>query len=452
MHCLNKLLMGVKENSQVFSLPNKNFVLGLTTTQVKELKKEAINQRLIFEEKKNYYLTKEGKSYLKNNPVLSWKSQDYPKRPDINLEYLKKEKTPPAVTKAIRDIAKSLLDMETLKEDSVEGYILKEIQDKCIPLIDELQDSILSGDRVFINNVFDKFISYGLTKSIVSVLLLIALSKNKDKIAIYEKGQFQLKLNYLVFDRMIFAPQNFELQKTEIDSYPILEDLSEVVLPIRTNNILDITKGLLYSIRKLDKYALNSERLSNKAIRFRNTIMSAKDPVKLFERDIPKVLIKNTLFNADNTLVKEFEDVIMELQFATANMEEEVRKFTFETFNCSSRKELSDRFLVLNEYLGDSELKIFYKNVVDTEEDDNLWFRRIATFINKYRVPKDWFDSDVADYKVKIKELALKINAIESIVDSLNCQMSDSFKRLLDDIEKLSKPEKNILLKKIVNG
>ena len=71
MHCLNKLLMGVKENSQVFSLPNKNFVLGLTTTQVKELKKEAINQRLIFEEKKNYYLTKEGKSYLKNNPVLS---------------------------------------------------------------------------------------------------------------------------------------------------------------------------------------------------------------------------------------------------------------------------------------------------------------------------------------------------------------------------------------------
>ena len=58
----------------------------------------------------------------------------------------------------------------------------------------------------------------------------------------------------------------------------------------------------------------------------------------------------------------------------------------------------------------------------------------------------------MADYKVKIKELALKINAIESIVDSLNCQMSDSFKRLLDDIEKLSKPEKNILLKKIVNG
>lgn len=158
------------------------------------------------------------------------------------------------------------------------------------------------------------------------------------------------------------------------------------------------------------------------------------------------------MFNADNTLVKEFEDVIMELQFATANMEEEVRKFTFETFNCSSRKELSDRFLALNEYLGDSELKIFYKNVVDTEEDDNLWFRRIATFINKYRVPRDWFDSDVADYKVKIKELALKINAIESIVDSLNYQMSDSFKRLLDDIEKLSKPEKNILLKKIVNG
>ena len=184
MHCLNKLLLGVKNNSQLFELPNKNFVLGLTTTKVKELKKEALNQGHISEEKKKYFLTEKGENYLKNNPVLSWTSEEYPKRPDINLEYLKKEKTPPTVTKAIRDIAKSFLDMESLKENSLECYILREIQCKCSDLAKELEDSILSGNRILIKDIFDIFISYGLTKSIVSVLLLFVLSKNKDKIAL----------------------------------------------------------------------------------------------------------------------------------------------------------------------------------------------------------------------------------------------------------------------------
>lgn len=67
-------------------------------------------------------------------------------------------------------------------------------------------------------------------------------------------------------------------------------------------------------------------------------------------------------------------------------------------------------------------------------------------------MPRDWTDYDIADYKLKIKELSLKVEAIESIIDGLKCPISDSFNKLLDDIEKLSIPEKNILLKKIING
>lgn len=451
MNYLNKLLMGVEKNSQLFLLPNKNFVLGLTSTEIKELKKQAILLGLIYSDKKEYFLSSKGKEYLKANPILFWHSQEFPKRPEINLECLKKEKMPPSVTKAIRDIAKSLLNFETLKENSLPADILLEIKEKSDFLLEEMKDIVLSDEEIKISDIFDRFLSYGLTKSIIAVLLLIVLSENKDEIAVYEKGQFQIDFNYLVFDRMIFAPQNFIIQKTVIEKYLILEDLSKIVLHVKTKNILNITKGLLSSIKKLDKYALNTERLSAKTLRFRNIIMTAKDPVVLFERDIPKVLINKPLYSADDEFVKIFSDTILELQSATSKMEEEIKLFTYNAFGCTSRKELTEKISLLEEYLVDSEFKVFFKNVIDLEADEKLWFRRIATFVNKYRVPRDWFDFDVADYKLKIKEIALRINAIQSVVDGLRCSFSDSFKKLLEDVEKLSKPEKNILLKKIVN-
>ena len=54
----------------------------------------------------------------------------------------------------------------------------------------------------------------------------------------------------------------FSRRKTVIDGCNILADLSEIILPLRTNNILDITKGLIYFIRRLDKYTLQTERLT----------------------------------------------------------------------------------------------------------------------------------------------------------------------------------------------
>ncbi len=455
MDYLNKLLFCVVKDSSIFKNPDLNFIIGLTNTQVKELKKYAITNELIKEEKKEFFLTEKGQNYLKENPIISWCSDKFPKRPEINLEYLKLDKIPPTLTKAIRCLARHLLEGEEIKENSIESYLMRELlsdNSTCKEIKNKIEEYILQGKKIKLTDLFQRFMYYGLTKSIVGVLLLDVLAKNKDILAIYEKLQFQLKLNQLMFDRMIFCPQNFEIQKTIIDDIPILEDISLVLSDKHTKNILDITKVLIYFIRDLEKYTLNTEKLSKKTLRFRNVIMNAKDPISLFNRDIPKVLAGKFLSDCDSEFLSTYKSSIYELKNATKNMISEINTFFFKSFNSKTREELRNRFEAIEEYIGEKELRILFNNVTEKEADDILWINRIATFINKSRVPKDWSDEDVADFKVKVKDLSLKFYTLEATVGTANVGQNKSLNKLLTEILSLSKAEQRVLLRKVVNS
>lgn len=455
MEYLNKLLVCIEKDSKIFKNTDVNFIVGLTNTQIKDLKKYAVTNELIKEDKKEYFLTPKGQNYLKENPIQSWCCKEYPKRPEINLEYLKLDKMPPILTKAIRCLARHLLEGEELKDNSIESYLIRELlsdNSTCKNIKNEIEEYILQGKKIKLTDLFERFMSYGLTKSIVGILLLDVLAKNKDILAIYEKLQFQLKLNQLMFDRMIFCPQNFEIQKTIMEDISILEDISLVLSDKPTKNILDITKALIYFIRDLEKYTLNTERLSKKTLRFRNVIMNAKDPISLFNRDIPKVLAGKFLSDCDSEFLSTYKSSIDELKNATKNMISEINTFFFESFNSKTREELRNRFKAIEEYIGEKELKILFNNVVEKEADDILWINRIATFINKSRVPKDWTDEDVADFKIKVKDLALKFYTLEATVGTANVGQSKSFDKLLAQILSLSKAEQSVILRKVVNG
>ncbi|MDD3436971.1 MAG: hypothetical protein PHC64_07470 [Candidatus Gastranaerophilales bacterium] len=374
-----------------------------------------------------------------------------------------------------------------------------------------------SGKRIKVTCLFEKFMTppYGLTKSIVSVLLLDVLARNKDILAVYENGQFQLKLSALMFDRMVYCPQNFELQKTVMEDLPILENISEIILPCKSTNILDLTKGLIYFIKNLDKYTLNTERLSKNTIRFRNAVLNAKDPINLFYKDIPKILddkriasrgrriggvglceqdeqdnpethlsraTKPILCQCDKPFVKAFDEAIQELQNSYSNLIKEISTFLFESFICNvntdetlkqvqgdvrgvkvgwayqpNNKELQEnlakRFEAVQEFLSDNELKILHNNIKELNSFDTLWIERIATFINKSRVPKDWSDNDVSDFKIKVKELALKFTTIEATacIDFSEKELSKEFQKLLNEVLNLNKSERYLLMKKVVN-
>lgn len=455
MEHLAKTLIAIKKDSRLLQSPEVNFILGLTTSQVKELKKTAIAESLIEEHKREFTLTKAGEQYINEVPIVAWADEVNFKRPEINLEYLKLEKTPPTVTKAIRCLARHLLEGEDLKENSTEHYLIRELlcaRSACAEIKKEIEKFVLQDNRVKLTCLFEKFMtpSYGLTKSIVSVLLLDVLARNKDILAIYENSQFQLKLSALMFDRMIYCPQNFELQKTVMEDLPILEKVSKIILPCKSTNILDLTKGLIYFIKNLDRYTLTTDRLSKNTIRFRNAVLNARDPINLFYKDIPKILDDKILCQCDKIFVKAFDEAVQELQGSYLNLIKEITAFLFDSFNEKSRGNLTKRFEAVHEFLSDNELKILHNNIKELNSSDKLWIERIATFINKSRVPKDWSDNDVADFKIKVKELALRFATIEATAGVTDLNLDSALTKVLEQISKFSKPQKMQLVREIV--
>ncbi len=446
---LNKLLSEIKKSPLIFKSQDIILKLGISATQIKDLKKYALENQLITQSKQEYYLTEKGEEYLAQNPIKTWATSEYPLRPEINFEYLKEEKAPAVLTKAIRNIAKQTLESLPLKEFSPEQAILDDIK-KCGNLVSGIETEILSGKRKSLDKIFEKYIQKGLTKSLISLLILQILSENIDKTAIYEKGLFQLKFDCLMFDRMVACPQNFELQKTEMDEY-VLKDIAKIILNKKSNNILEITKGLYATIKELDKYTLNTQNLSKNSLRFRNVIKNAKDPISLFERDIPKVFGCKQLSECDRKFLNDLKESLYELKNCTENLVLELKSFIFTSFKAKSKEELSERFLEIKEFLNEKELKILLNTVSETNVSEDLWVNRIATFINQARVPKDWSDEDFADFKVKTKELALKFFVLESTLGTSECAISESYHSVLNSFLNLSKSEQMILLRKVVN-
>ena len=226
---LNKLLHVVNENPTIFKSPNYILILGLTATAIKDLKKFAIENLLIEQKKEGCFLTKKGIDYLKTKPVQKWASKDFELRPDINIEYLKEEKTPSVLTKSIRLLAKNFLEKEPIKENSLEKALFNDLK-KCENLVLKIEEDILSSNKILLDSIYNDYIKKGLTKSLISIIILAVLSRNLEQLAIYEKAQFQLKIDPLMFDRMIACPQNFEFQKTEMKDRYILKDISKIIL------------------------------------------------------------------------------------------------------------------------------------------------------------------------------------------------------------------------------
>ena len=448
---LNKFLKTIEENPTIFKSEDVILKFGLTNTHIKELKKYTLENQLITQDKQGFFLTKKGKDFLSKNPIEDWVNQKYHLREEINVEYLKEEKTTSILTKAIRLIAKHLLENQPLKEFSIEHAVFEDII-KCKNLITKIENDILNGKKVCIEDLFNKYLQQGLTKSIISIVILIVLNKNIEQIAIYEKYQFQLKFEPLMFDRMVACPQNFELQKTVMENEYLLKDISKIILNEKSNNILEITKGLYKTIKSLDKYTMNTQNLDKMTLRFRNVIVNAKDPMSLFKKDIPKSLGSDCLENSDREFLNNLKISLNELKNCSNKLIKDLERYFFKAFHAKSKEDLCKRFLEIKEYIGEKELKVLLNSVVEIDVSNDLWIKRIATFINKSRVPKDWTDEDYADFKVKTKELALKFFVLEATAGTDESCVTQKYHNTLNSILKLPKQEQLILLRKAIES
>ena len=105
-------------------------------------------------------------------------------------------------------------------------------------------------------------------------------------------------------------------------------------------------------IRKLDKYTLQTERLSTKAIKLRNAVINAKDPINLMTIDVPRIMQARRIKDCDKEFAATFKDTLSELKNAKDEMVKEIYTFTIDAFNSKCRGELARRFEKVEEFIG----------------------------------------------------------------------------------------------------
>ncbi len=347
--------------------------------------------------------------------------------PDLSSEILTTHEKSAHITRVVRKVVRYLLEGEVIKEKSKEARVIEELfkkkDIKVQNILDEIEKFIhLASEKTGLDMLYDKLSSppFGLTRQIISLLLLGILLKQGDRVSIFEKGLFQLEITALLFDRLMVNPHKFELQKnifTDNKKY-YLENLAKL-LKEDTNNLLDITKTIVYQIKGLDKYTKHTDSLSKNTLKLRNAILSAKEPYKLIFNDIPVALGFKGYEQCGDEFFNLFNSCLRELENNYALLLAEMEMFLFDSFNLKTgakgRESLAEKVRAVEEFVSDDEIKTAINSIKIIDLPHNRWLERVATVINRKNVPKNWSDNDLADFKRKILLISSEIKKLKSL-------------------------------------
>lgn len=271
---------------------------------------------------------------------------------------------------------------------------------------------------------------YGVRNGPLPILLCAAILHYKTEIALYESGSFIADLSTPVFERLLKAPEQFELKRFRMAG--IRADLFARFLkmlnqPVETENpdLLTIVTPLMRFIAQLPKYTLTTQELSDAAKNLREVVNKANEPDELLFKQLPdafgfpsfgtettdsKVLSDffNVLQDALSELGSAYEGLLNSLERMLADA------FTLESTGEELRAELATRAEPLLEVVIETQLKGFLIHLYSEGHDFTGWIESIGTFLAK-KPPASWIDTDKAQFEINLSQLARKFRHFEAV-------------------------------------
>ena len=271
----------------------------------------------------------------------------------------------------------------------------------------------------------------GLRDGPLPILLCAAMLHYKTEIALYENGSFIADWSMPVFERLLKAPQQFELKRFRMAG--IRADLFAQLLqmlnqPVETENpdLLTVVTPLMRFIAQLPKYTLVTQELSDNAKNLRSIIQNAREPDDLLFKQLPEAL-GFPAFDAETaTDAKTVSDFFTTLQDALSELEQayelllnSVEQLLVEAFNLTPKKEelraeLAARAEPLFAITIETDLKGFLIQICSGGHDFNSWLEAIATYLVK-KPPASWVDLDKAQFESNLSQLARKFRHFEAV-------------------------------------
>ena len=388
----------------------------------------------------------------------------YDETPILRNELINRRKISGAVTTARKKLIQAMLEKSTQKDLGLTGYppemsiyrsllwdteIHREVEgtwgfyppnkkddkNKMKHTWDKIEEFLTECEnkRQPVEKLYERLMAppLGVRNGPLPILLCAVMHCYKTEIALYENGSFIPDWSMPVFERLLKAPQRFELKQFQIegiraDVFTRLLQMLKQSKVTEKPDLLTVVTPLIRFIAQLPKYTLTTEALSDTAKNLRQAVLKAREPDALLFKQLPEAIgfpAFSTEAATDTKAASNFfstlQDVLSELEQAYDHLLNWVEQMLVEAFTLPPtiedlRAQLAGRAEPLLAVTVETDLKGFLIHACSGGHDFTSWLEAIATYLAK-KPPSAWIDTDKAQFEINLSQLARKFRHFEAV-------------------------------------
>ena len=277
----------------------------------------------------------------------------------------------------------------------------------------------------------------GMKDGPIPVLLVAALIVRRDDVSIYQEGTFLPALSADVVERLVKAPDRFEIKTFHLAGirrtvFRKLERLLESAPdstkrdPRRNSTLLSVVKPLIAFARSLPAYTRSTRRLSVNAKAVRDALLSATEPDELLFTILPEACGLEAFKPRQREREERVEEFskrlaasIDELRQSYSALLDSLRSRLVEEFGTAGgpqrvRTDLRNRSAHLADGVIDKKLRAFILAATNEDLEDKEWLEALAMVVVG-KPPEGWTDDDVARFELTVLELSRRFARVEAL-------------------------------------
>ncbi|MCF8342581.1 MAG: hypothetical protein K9I82_16510, partial [Chitinophagaceae bacterium] len=199
-----------------------------------------------------------------------------------------------------------------------------------------------------------------------------------------------------VLDLIHKAPTNYSLKSYDVSGLNInlLEGYKELVnvgenVAGAKSTFLSIFGNFLRFYRGLNDYSISTKKLTDKTIKLREAIRTAKDPEDALFNQFPNALGFHSLsLKDDEEVLKNYtihiQDAIRELRSCYDALIDRIEGTIIESLDCQNmsfeeyKKDISNKLVSIDPNLLSPEQNIFFKRIFSPLDDRASWLKSVA--------------------------------------------------------------------------
>lgn len=272
----------------------------------------------------------------------------------------------------------------------------------------------------------------GLKDGPIPVLLIAALLRHEDEIALYEHGTLLLAFDDAVAERFVRNPGHFTIKNTASDSAARREVIAKIAdrLDIKSYTgsptFLGVARRLYGRMRGLEPYAWATTRVSPETDAMRRAFKTAAEPDQLIFKDLPEVFGLNPIPAGRIPKSSHLDDFVSALGTAMDSLEKAYPELlrSIQAELCRGLGEPPDQFrrsfsvhaAPLVDSVMEPRLKALVLAACQDEREDQEWLENLAMIVADAPAPRSWTDETFERFRLSAIELGGAFRRVSALV------------------------------------